>query len=175
MAKPKFRQMEEFFRQVGAGRITDKVFQVFLDSLSVVFRVIVDYSRSLKEMIQAGNYDWVNSDINDDHFPIKGEGKVETDTTLFHHGKDASIETILAEMDKQGLRPATLPELLAFGEADPEEQRKYPIIALGSVWQRPRGRRLVAYLDEGDSERELLLSWYEDVGGASCRFLAVRK
>lgn len=38
-----------------------------------------------------------------------------------------------SELDRRGLRPATIEELLAFGAAYPDKQREFSIIALGSV------------------------------------------
>jgi undecaprenyl-diphosphatase len=52
---------------------------------------------------------------------------------LFHFNRDISSEDAIAEMDKDGFRPATLAELLALGEAQPELQKQFPIIALSSV------------------------------------------
>jgi len=126
-------------------------------------------------MIQAGNYNWINSDITDKHFPVKGSGKVELNPELIHYGKLISSDEIIQDLDQRGLRPATLAELLAFGEKYPDEQRKYPIVALGSVWQHWGGNRYVACLGCFESERELNLhycggDWFENY-----RFLAFRK
>jgi hypothetical protein len=44
-----------------------------------------------------------------------------------------------------GYRPAELSELLAFGENYPEVQRKFPVIAFGSIWRRWDARQ-VPYL-----------------------------
>lgn len=78
-------------------------------------------------------------------------------------------------MAKDGKRPATLRELLAFGEANPELQREFPIIALGSVWVYRRGDRRVVCLGRYGSERRLRLDWYEYCWLACCRFLIVGK
>lgn len=140
-----------------------------------VYPFIVDYSQSLKEMIAAGKYGYANENITSSNFPFKGKGKIELEAQLVHFGKFMSSEAVLVELDKMGLRPATLPELLAFGATHSEEQRKYPVVALGSVWQSPSGYRGVPALWVDGSGRYLGLSWFEYDWYEYDRFLAVRK
>lgn len=136
--------------------------------------ITVDYTRTLKQMIVAGCYDWTNEDITAGHFPISGTGKVTVGLELVHLDRIVSTSEVLCALEERGLRPATLVELLAFGEKYPEEQRKYPIVALGSAWQSPRGRH-VPYLHRGDAKRDLDLAWNDRDWGGVFRFLAVRK
>lgn len=140
-----------------------------------IFIVTVDYALSLAAMIAAGKYDWANEDIAQRNFPLRGEGKVEVGLRLVHLDREMSTEAVLAELDQRGLRPATLAELLAFGAKYPEEQRKYPIVALGSVWACPRGGRFVPCLYRDGSERDLRLRYDDDVWRESYRFLAASK
>lgn len=140
-----------------------------------VFQVIINYSKTFANMIKTGKYDWVNNDITQEHFPITGEGTIELKAELIHFGKTMSTDNVLKELDRRGLRPATLPELLAFGEKYPEKQREFPVVSLGSVWTVSSGNRRIPYLDESDSERSLYLNWYDFDWDDGCRFLAVRK
>jgi len=142
---------------------------------SGTYKVTVDYGQSLDTMITAGRYDWKNGDINDQNFPISGRRTSETEIALFHFNKGMSTDAVLAELDKRGFRAATLPELLALGADQPELQRQFPIIALGSVWRDPIGIRCVAYLDGSGAERYLNLYWYGRDWKDICRFAAVRK
>ena len=66
-------------------------------------------------------------------------------------------------------------DLLDYGSRNPEEQRKYTIVGLGSVGGVDGGRRYVPYLDKVGSKRGLYLRGWGDVWHSSCRFLAVRK
>ena len=127
------------------------------------FRVRVNYDLSVKEAVSAGKYDWENDDINDKNFPSKRSGLAQIDIRLVHFNKDMSSEDVLKELDKMGLRPAELPELLALGAEYPDEQRKYPIVALGSVWRGWGGSRVVPCLVRGGGERYTGLSWFDDV------------
>lgn len=126
-------------------------------------------------MIKVGKYTWVNSEISSAHFPIKGERTKEVMTELVHFNRYIeSADDVLRELDKSGLRPATIEELLAFSLKYPEIQRQFPIVALGSFWQRFVDR-LVPYLWSISNERTLFLHWFELRWFYDSRFLAVRK
>jgi hypothetical protein len=138
-------------------------------------RIVVDYSKSLAEMISAGKYDWVNSDITSKRFPVKGQGRVELNAEFVYYGKLMSSDDIVKDVKERSLRPATLSELLAFGETYPDKQREFPIVALGSVWQHWSGDRSLASLHCLGSKRKLNLCIWESVWDGCCRFLAFRK
>ncbi len=138
----------------------------------------VDYSQTLEQMIANGKYDWHNNSITEKNFPIPTElvgEKVVVSAKLFHFNREVSNKEAIAEMNKDGYRPATLAELLALGEAQPDLQRQFPIIALGSVWRVGGGDRRVSSLSVDDGRRELYLSWFGADWNAYYRFLAVRK
>lgn len=140
------------------------------------FTVVIDYGLSLSEMIKLGKYDWVNNDITENHFPVKGVGKKEIVIELVHFNLILNSEDAIKEMTERGLRSATIEELLGLGAAYPDIQRKFPIVAIGSVWQGPdSGDRYVPCLNESASERDLHLSWLDSGWYESWRFAAVRK
>ena len=139
------------------------------------FRLVVNYNQSLADMVSTGKYDWVNSDITEKHFPNTRRGKEEVSLHLVHFNRNIGSEDALRELDKMGFRPATIEELLAFGAQNPEEQRKYPIVALGSVWRHLRGGRCVPSLWLGGAGRRLGLGWWGVDWHSHCRFAAVSK
>ncbi|MGH9460150.1 MAG: hypothetical protein ACRD1X_02955 [Vicinamibacteria bacterium] len=143
------------------------------ESVRTIFPVAIDYSQSLVAMIQTGRYDWVNSDITEKHFPV-ASGPAQVSIELVHFNRVMSTDDVLSELDRRGLRPATLPELLAFGEKYPEKQRKFPIIALGSVWRYWLGGCHAPYLWGNALVRCLFLFWLGRWRGRCC-FAAVRK
>lgn len=144
------------------------------------FKVLVDYKTTKLEELKR-QFDWVNDDFAKAKFePIDGCPGTsiemrEVEFVYVHLDRDASDADVLAEHERQGVRPATLPELLAFAAKYPDEQRKFPIVARGSV-ALLRGYRHVAYLFCGGRGRRLCLYWFDDCDwGRRCRFLAVRK
>lgn len=142
---------------------------------SDVYPIVVDYGKSVEEMVGLGRYDWSNSDIASKNFPTKCTGKTGITVELIHFNQVISSDEAIKKLDKMGFRPAELHELLAFGEKYPEIQREFSIIALGSVWQDPYGDRGVPYLDRGGSGRHLNLRWIVRDWHGLCRFAAVRK
>jgi hypothetical protein len=130
----------------------------------------VDYGLNFKAMIAAGRFDWTTPDITAKRFPITGTDIMQAEAKLFHFDRYLSSEdavaAIKAEDPENPWEPAKIEYLLSFGTSNPDEQRRYPIVALGSV-ARVRG---VPCLRGGGGERSLRLYWW-DVG---YRFLAVR-
>ncbi|MDO8510509.1 MAG: hypothetical protein Q7S15_02705 [bacterium] len=139
----------------------------------------IDYNRSLADMVKAGKYDWVNDDITAKRFPIEGKGTVELEAKLFHFNRDIpsseeGVRLITEDDREHPWEPAKIEHLLAFGEKYPEEQCKYPIIALGSVGE-VGGYRCVPVLYRDGVGRGLSLHYWDGLWSASYRFLAVRK
>jgi len=93
---------------------------------------------------------------------------------LKHFGRNTESEANIAEMDKLGYRPATHLEAYAFAKANPELQRQFWIVALGSSPVRG-GRRGVAVLRSGSGRRILGGGWFGRGWCSGDRFLFVRK
>ena len=141
-----------------------------------VFPISIDYSKSLAQMIQAGKYDYVDPDITEAYFPKgKAGGKAEFNLELFHPNKAMSSDQVLVEMKNRNLRPAELPMGLAFAEKYPEEQRKVPIVILGSIWRDCYGGRGAPCLYGGAGGRRLRLYWFGLDWDESYWFLTVRE
>jgi hypothetical protein len=139
---------------------------------------VVDYSLDLEQMIAAGRYDWKNDDITAKRFPIVGKSKVEFEDAIFHFDRGISSEDAVKEIlvadTKNPWEPAKIENILAYGAKNPEEQRKFPIVGLGSAPQVD-GNRNVPCLRRLASERRLSLGWWGFGWDADCRFLGVRK
>lgn len=143
------------------------------------YLISVNYELSIEEAARLGGYNFINRDITSENFPTKPDGMIEKKSItveLVHFNREISTDDALHELDKMGMRPAELRELLAFGQTYPDIQRKFPVIALGSFWQY-RHSRYFPFLFSGGSERDLRMGEeYKDEGwGNLCRFAAVRK
>lgn len=107
-------------------------------SHGVIFDFFVDYTRTVEEMVVAGKFDSANRNVNSLHFPIPAnkKGKKEKiSTKLLNFGRQLSIDDAAERIRKVvGFRSATVHEILAFAEHNPNLQRKFTILALGSVW-----------------------------------------
>ena len=91
-----------------------------------------------------------------------------------HFGRETESEANIAEMDKLGYRPATHLEAYAFAKAQPELQRQFWIVALGSFAVLVDDR-YVAMLRSVSSGRIFGLSWFVSRWNSDYRFLFVRK
>ncbi len=108
------------------------------------FTILVDETKMVEELVFEGKYDRSNSDVVSKNFPCPKNGtKDNKNIVLFHFGKMMTSEQVIAKMDREGYRPATVHELLALGACHPDLQRQFPIIALGSVCVLNGKRRVV--------------------------------
>jgi hypothetical protein len=139
------------------------------------YPVAVNYDLSVEDAVKAGDYQAVNADINAQHFSWTRRGQAELDILLIRFEHRMSSEDVLHALEADGLRPAELPELLAFGAAHPEVQRKFSVVGLGSVWKDRKGYRNVPCLYEASEGRYLDLHWWDDGWYTYSRFVAVRK
>ena len=138
------------------------------------YAITIDHDLSLKQMVEAGQHDWVGPYVTSKYFPLQGKGKERLVVEVVTIDHAMSSEKVIAQLAGQGLRPATIAELLAFSAAlIPKEQREYPIVALGSVVE-VNDKRLVPSLSRDGAGRGLSLGWW--LGGwlGGDRFLAVR-
>lgn len=145
----------------------------------------VDYSITVEDLLRAGSYNWVNHRLASSNFPAAGGGRVALSAVLVPFSPEANLDHAVGDQAALGMRPATLKELLAFGEAYPDVQRKLPVLALGSsvdlevitydritegrkvVFRRmvPRVRRLYPFLGGGLAGRVAGLEWLSDPAG----------
>ncbi|TSC83232.1 MAG: hypothetical protein G01um101419_142 [Parcubacteria group bacterium Gr01-1014_19] len=124
--------------------------------------------KDLQKMIQSGSFGYVNVNITEANFPDVG---VKTDFKVFYPNKVVSSDQMVAEMKKEGYRPANLRELLTWMSAN--WNGKDWVVALGQEWRDSGGGRDVPCLCFG-GERGLDLGWDDGGWDAGCRFLAVR-
>ena len=176
-----FGQAEALVNKLGGmdtveGILSDTIEFVLktVSFLVATSKLVVNYDRSIEDSVKAGKYDDTNSSITDKNFPSSEIGEKEVEFGMFHFNKVMdSSEDVIAEMKKVGFRPATMKELFAYGEKNPEEQRKCPIIALGSVAGLSGGRH-VGELYGSDGRRGAGLGYFDGGWRESFRFLAVR-
>lgn len=121
-----------------------------------VFNVLVDYSQSLKQMIDAGCFDKVHRDITPRNFRLEAVGCREVELTLVQFVRPKGPVELVTLMRTRGYRPATIEELLALASVQPSLQRSIPIAALRSGCVL-NGRRYVPCLGGSQSTRELNL------------------
>jgi hypothetical protein len=148
--------------------------------LNPTFSLLIDPKLTLPERIALGLYDWHNEGIltwkREDQTLYTGENPVPVTVEYVHYGEDLATDEVERRLATTGYRPATIEELTANGAKNPDEQRQFPIVALGSVFVYPDdGYRCSPYLYEADACRGLGLFGRGNGWVAYCRFAAVRK
>jgi len=141
------------------------------------YSIVVDYDMSIEEGVVAGKYDWKNPDINSINFPVESDkfGRLKREAIVIQIDRLATTEEILKRMDKEDYEPASLQELLAFGESYPFYWRHSWVVALGSNWQDSFGDRRASGLFSYDGGRGLGLFYYDNQKEDFCCFLVFRK
>lgn len=129
---------------------------------------------TILERIALGAYDWKNDAITNQRFPhdVMTVGEWEYDT--YHPDCSISSEDAKNGAEVDGWIVAKAEHLFAFGQAFPDVQRKFPIIALGSVCEVSSRRRVLELWGSGFRRVVNLYCW-RVVWGSGCRFLRVRK
>ena len=155
---------------------TTHVVRKVITYIVATFTIPIDETVSVEDVVKAGKFDWINSDINSANFPKLADGQRlgEIEVFLFHFGMFMSSELVITEMDKAGYKPANIWILIYLAIKEPDLQKGFSIVALGSVCRLCSQRR-VPFLCEGSSGRHLNLRNLNFDWGGSCRFLAVCK
>lgn len=126
------------------------------------------------ERIALGAYDWQNPNITNKRFQHDVTTVGEWEYDLYHLDCDISSDDAKSQAEVDGWVVAKAEHLLAYGKQSPEEQRKFPIIALGSVWGVGADRRVLG-LWGVDDKRYVYLYYWDGGWLRFCRFLRVRK
>jgi len=148
-----------------------------VQATAAVFTFAIGDKRSAKELLAAGNYDWVGNYarqfVEGKKFRLasKPEG---VDMVLVEFDHDPTSDEVLEEFAKQGLERPAEEDALRFGEKFSEEQKKYPIVFLHEPWQDPDGRRDVLVLHFLGRKRGLNAYWFDYGWDRHCRFAARR-
>jgi hypothetical protein len=144
--------------------------------ITYTFIILVDETKTVVKLVKEGKFDWSNDYISSKNFPKLAEGrKTLRETVIFHFGKSISSKQVIVEMDKAGYRPATIWELLGLALKEPDLQRKFSIIALGSTCYFDDLYHVAFLYERSGGCRELSLCHFGNDWGADNRFLGVHK
>lgn len=148
--------------------------QAVVVSTDVDHFLAVDPDLAFEDRIKLGNYGWRNSDLTEKKFPVTEDQYGEWEWKLFHFNRSISSGDAIRLMKEDGYDAGQIGHILTFGEKYPEEQRKFPIIGLGSVAKVGLNRH-VPGLWYGYGKRGLGLYWFDRAWVAYYRFLGVRR
>ncbi|MBO9714595.1 hypothetical protein [Sphingomonas sp.] len=129
---------------------------------------------AFEDRVARGDYGWRNPDLTEQRFPVTDAQVGEKALEIFHFRRSLSSEDAIREIRAAGFEPAETGDILAFGEAFPEAQRRHPVVGLGSVVEID-GKLSVPVLWFDGEERTLDLIWYDGDWHRNYRFLGVRR
>jgi len=121
------------------------------------FSLTVDYSQTLKHMINRGNYKRIDKYITSKNFPspINFAGQIiEVSAKLFYFnfGGNLDRKDAIKKLHQEGYRPGILEELLSFGATYPRVQKTFSIAGIGCFsWSNHYAPYKVAYLSSSGS------------------------
>ena len=138
------------------------------------FTLAVNYGEPVEALAARGKYDRENGNIISTNFPTKQKGAAKVAVELVNFNRSIPTKEAFVELDEREFRPAELHELLALGIEQPDLQRQFPIVAIGSCWRDLDGRRRVPCLHGDGNGRDLDLFHSEGAWNERYRFLAVR-
>lgn len=116
------------------------------DTWAQVAEVVIKQAKLVPEMLAMVDYDlrledawddfrYVDHDVTEGHYPSHGFGKTLVQFADYHlDSRREFLEDLVARMAKDGRRPATPHEMLAFHKANPEFYKRFRLIALGQEW-----------------------------------------
>ncbi len=179
-----YSQMQGFLTQVGDGPITRQFFQQFLENLdaprgecdSFITRP-KSVEGILERLIAKGQFDWVSYYITSERFPVTVEPNPDEELVVVHLDEELTPKQVIVKLDEKGLVPAEIEYLLVYKAKNPDEQRKYPIIGLGSPCHGDHGSRNDPFLNvtsDGYALSRYFLGW-DTLCDKEDRFLARRK
>ena len=140
---------------------------VSLPKKSDEYKVMVDYNRSLGDLIEASRCITTFNIAEVIFLSPKLVGKKEKNFKRYHVGARISSEDMLLVMSKEGYRPASIQELLMLHEVYP---CRFPTVALGSVRVDTNGNRWVVQLW---NKSDIDLRRYDNSWAEYYRFLAI--
>lgn len=127
-----------------------------------------------EERVARGNYGWRNGDLTEERFPVTEDQCGAREQKLFHFNRSLSSDQAIQEIREAGYEPGRIGDILVFGEVFQAEQRRHPIIGLGSAVMVDRSLSVPALWFDGD-RRTLDLIWYDGDWHRNYRFLGVRR
>jgi hypothetical protein len=133
--------------------------------------IVVDYDRTVDQMLVACHFDLIKSGIKpgDHRFTETGRKNQTAKLLLFDH--PISGDTAETLMGTLGKRPGNLEQILAVGEQHPNVQREFGIVALNAIL--PYNASRIVSLEGDMVTRQLRDHWKNiDYAQLGWRFLA---
>lgn len=98
------------------------------------YRIVVQYDQTIESAVRSGGYGWAHSEITSEYFPKTESGRQQLDLVIIPIARHEDVQSLVSGLRGRGYRPASLRELLAFGEQYPDVQKESALIGFGTAW-----------------------------------------
>lgn len=160
--------------KLAVGKIADMLAEVIRQAKNL-FRITVGDGRTTEGLVRDGRYDYANSYIISQNFPMRSRKPGVKEVVLLEFDRDVTSEEAIAEATRQGLERPTYEDALYFGIQYPDVQRERLVVFLHEPWRDPNGYLFVVCLWRRIGRRGLDLRWFGLRWGRGSRFAFVRK
>lgn len=143
-------------------------------SKSIQNILIIEQDISFSERVLAGHYDWVNDSIIDSNFPEDFTSTSLWEFKIIPINKSISFDEAKKICEEKDWQAANIIHLLSYGEIFPENQKDFPIAALGSIC-RSQGSSCISILCSHNTHRILTLRSRKEYLSNGFKILSVRK
>jgi hypothetical protein len=130
-------------------------------------------SNALSQLIEADKCHVVPAGFYQSRFPLAEKGRTKFIAQLLSFSGMTSPNKVSYEMQRRRLRPANLGDLFAFCAAYPDEPRKFPIVAPGSVSDREHSLMVPCMTGSRFTSPPTLI-WLQYGWDVNYRFLGIR-
>ena len=142
------------------------------------YLLMLDDDLLLHELLKRGQYNWINRDVTDNHFPhipCGGMGGISIESMiLLCFNRMMTTPGVLFAFVRSGLKAATPHALLSFGCNYPAIQLQFSIPALGMTWRNHFGYPQMVFLcGSGTMDRRVNLHQEDVPWGPRCHFAAL--
>ncbi|MFH1426857.1 MAG: hypothetical protein ABIG66_05530 [Candidatus Kerfeldbacteria bacterium] len=147
--------------------------EITLKSETVMLNI--DFGATLIELLDAGEYELVVPDVNEQNFPLNGEGTQMMQLEVVGVSHEVDTKTLLELLRSAGYQLARAEHILTLGAKFKELQTKHPIVALGSIWVNKFDESGYAIeLGFNRQGRRVNLVWLESRWKPTYRFLCFK-
>jgi len=144
--------------------------------VSKSYSVVVPYRGHLtiQCLVAAGDYDWVDRHVTDEHFPPCGGMPAEFAIELVEFDGFLSKGDVHRQLIQRTLRPANTAELLALCAMRPElPTDSLTIVGLGQSWRDASRRLHVVSVTRLGRRRAAGLAWADREWNSKIQFAAI--
>ena len=143
------------------------------------FILWIDETVTINELLERCHFVWISKDITSKTFPRpRNAKKYRKKINIFHFDEHLSSEEVISRMSDLGYKPATIWHLLYVSIKNPDIQRRFPVVSLGSSCLLDGLRYIPCLPKKETGEYEIFLE--EETGpdknwSSYCHFIGVLK